>query len=655
MPKLLAPAGDYECLLAAVFAGADEVYFGLDGFNARKNAKNFTFDKAVEAIRFCRVRNVKTNITLNTLLYGKEYDEVLSLVEKLENTEKPDSYIVQDIGLAFALKEKFGSIPLHASTQMEIHGSYSAEMLKDLGFTRIVLAREMNKDEISAFASAGVETEVFVHGAMCVCQSGGCLMSSMIGKRSGNRGECAYPCRLMYNKCYPLSLKDMCLAKHIPLLAEMGVSALKLEGRMKSADYVYRVTKIYRRLIDENRMATNEEITELENIFSRSGFTDGYFTGRIGKGMFGIRTDKDKEKTRETETQIIPSCLKASMVFYGSTGDRSRLEMSADGVTVCAEGDIIEIAKNMPASESDIKKQLSKLGGTSFEASDIAVYSSNDGFYPVSALNSLRRQAVSLLENSLCEKHKRIEANEIALPCAKSKDMKKILTIRFEGKEISPNAVKEADMVEIPIVNHNMWITFEEKQKLSLLLPGFIFDSEKQRILSLLEEAKQNGITKVTLPNFSFIPLCKGFEIHGGYECNCISSQTAIALEKMGFTSVCASPEAKNAMWKNASVLVYGKVKLMHTRNCLIRNYGKCTEGKGGSLTDRTGTAFNVICGENHTNYIYNSVPVWLFDKSIGCSSTVVFTDEDCKTQESLLNAYKNSLPPKGRFTRAYR
>lgn len=294
-----------RALKSAVSAGADEVYLGGAEFNARINAANFDRDALVTAGKLCRDSNVALNITLNTLVYDKEFKSVLEYVDFLSNKVMPDSLIVQDLGLAVKIRREFPHLALHASTQMRIHSYLDAEMLKSLGFTRAVLARELPREDIAKFVKTGLETEIFVHGAICVSESGGCLMSSVIGNRSGNRGECAQPCRLPYrheNK-YPLSLKDMCLAPHIKDISDIGVTALKIEGRMKSPEYVGAVTSVYRRLIDENRNATGEELKYLASIFSRSGFTDGYFVSKINKNMFGIRSEDDKRTTEKTASR----------------------------------------------------------------------------------------------------------------------------------------------------------------------------------------------------------------------------------------------------------------------------------------------------------------------------------------------------------------
>ncbi len=307
MPLLLSPAGSMQALKAAIDAGADEIYLGGSDFNARINAANFDRDALIKAGKICRNANAGLHITLNTLVYDKEFKKVLEYVDFLSENVRPDGIIIQDLGLASVIRREFPHIPLHASTQMRIHSYLDAEYLKKLGFTRAVIARELPKEDIIAFANTGLETEIFVHGAICVSESGGCLMSSVIGNRSGNRGQCAQPCRLPCKgkEKYPLSPKDMCLAEHITEIIDSGVTSLKIEGRMKSPEYVGAVTSIYRKLLDESRNANKREMKILSDIFSRSGFTDGYFTSNITPKMFGVRTESDKKKT-DSLKYIIP-------------------------------------------------------------------------------------------------------------------------------------------------------------------------------------------------------------------------------------------------------------------------------------------------------------------------------------------------------------
>ena len=297
LPELLSPCGSLDALTAAVEGGADAVYFGGTVFNARMNAKNFDRADVRSAVGYCHENGVKAYVTLNTQIYDRELKSALDHAAFLYESGA-DALITADMGLSSLIKKHIPDFELHASTQATVHNLAGAEKLYDLGFSRVVGAREMDIDNIRTLCKSRAEIEMFVHGAICVSVSGQCLMSAMLGGRSGNRGQCAQPCRMCYNGEYPLSIKDMCLAGHIPSLIDAGVASLKIEGRMKSPAYVYGVTKIYRRLLDERRAATRDEINELQRLFSRSGFTDGYYTGNIGKNMLGIRTENDIAKTR---------------------------------------------------------------------------------------------------------------------------------------------------------------------------------------------------------------------------------------------------------------------------------------------------------------------------------------------------------------------
>ena len=302
LPELLAPAGSFEALTAAVAAGADAVYFGGKAFSARAGAENFDRDGLIRAIAYCREHGVKAHITANTLVLDRELSEWLSFGEFLWQAGA-DALICADLGAAAELARRLPEFPLHASTQAGVSDVGAADLAASLGFSRVVLSRELPLSDIRRISEeAKPETEIFLHGALCVSVSGQCLFSSLVGGRSGNRGRCAQPCRLPYESGYPLSLKDQCLAPFIPEILSSGVSSLKIEGRMRSPDYVYRVVSVYRRLLDEGRRAGRREMEELAACFSRSGFTSAYFTGADRGDMLGVRTGEDKAKTADTRS-----------------------------------------------------------------------------------------------------------------------------------------------------------------------------------------------------------------------------------------------------------------------------------------------------------------------------------------------------------------
>ena len=308
LPELLAPAGSFEALVCAVKGGADAVYLGGNEFNARMNAKNFTEKELEKAVKYAHSYGVRLYAAVNTLIYEREFKDAMRYVAYLYSIGT-DALITADLALCSAVAKEFPDFPIHASTQMGVHNSEAGFAMRDLGFSRMVTARELSMENIRTVCEKSpIEIEIFVHGALCVCHSGQCLMSSVIGARSGNRGECAQPCRMMYNGKYPLSLKDSCLAGHITDILSMNVASLKIEGRMKSPAYVYSVTSVYRRLLDEKRNADDAEIQRLASVFSRQGFTDGYFTNRISKKMNGIRTDADKNTSKNQTQDVKPLC-----------------------------------------------------------------------------------------------------------------------------------------------------------------------------------------------------------------------------------------------------------------------------------------------------------------------------------------------------------
>ena len=304
LPELLAPAGSYEAAMAALYAGADAIYVGGRMLNARMNATNFTDEQLAECVKKCHARGVKVYVTVNTAILDRELSEAISYTDTLYKMGV-DALIVSDLGLARAVKERYPDMPLHASTQASGHNADSAGAFAEMGFTRMVCARELSREEIAQLVKdSPIEIEQFIHGAMCVSQSGQCLASFVMGGRSGNRGVCAQPCRMKYNGSYPLSLKDMCLAPHITDLIESGVSSLKIEGRMKSPAYVYRVVSAYRTLLDQTRNAEKHETDALAAVFSRGGFSDGYFENKTDSSMLGVRSEEDLKQTAALKTEI---------------------------------------------------------------------------------------------------------------------------------------------------------------------------------------------------------------------------------------------------------------------------------------------------------------------------------------------------------------
>lgn len=645
MTELLSPAGNMLCLEAALKAGADAVYLAGASFGARAYAGNFNNDELLIASEKAHFLGKKLYITLNTLVTDRETDDALNFARFLYENGVCDGIIIQDIGLAREIKTHFPALTLHGSTQMCIHSAAGVLKAAEAGLERVVIAREANREEIKKCVSTGMEIEAFIHGAYCVSQSGGCLMSSFIGKRSGNRGQCAQPCRLPYEGGYHLSLKDMCLAEHIPSLVADGVASLKIEGRMKSPEYVYSVTRTYRDLLDQNRGATGDEMRALAGVFSRSGFSDGYYLGKKGAFMFGIRKESDKIKSRQAET-ILPPMPERNADIFGYFGKEQTFVTA-----VCGENSFTVTGEALPATgkgttAEELTARLKKSGGSGFKTDTVCVEAEDGVFMPASAVNALRRDALNGLKaeilraNAPVKSEKKFDIKKGNHPFLPVKgDIYRIYT--FDTGFTVP---EDAARTDIPIW---LWKTCAQKydtEKISLLLPRVITSAEEEEIKEILKNARKTGVKRVTVTNLGHISLCEGFALYGDGNLNITNSRTALVYKEMGFSGVCVSPEVTPRAVKTdiGEYPVFGRQVLMHTENCIIKNIcGGCAKNCRATLTDRTGASFPVYGEFGHRNLIFNSVPTYLTDKDIPHNRLFVITDE------------KNTDKPK-EFTRGY-
>ncbi len=660
IPELLAPAGSPEALDAAIAGGADAVYFGGALFNARMNAKNFSGDTLKDAIHKCRLYGVKNNITLNTLVHDREMSDVLKYVEELY-TLGADALIVADLGAASLIKRYFPDLELHASTQAAGHNTDAARILAELGFSRMVAARELSFGDLSALCkSSPIETELFIHGAICVSQSGGCLASSLIGGRSGNRGECAQPCRLPYRcaakngrDAYPLSLKDMCLASHITDILTLGAASLKIEGRMKSPEYVYGVTRIYRTLLDERRNASAEEISKLHALFSRSGFTDGYFTKKIDKSMLGIRTDADKAETsvhtaKSTDfAALIKERRRPLNMHLRIEADKpASLTAELDEYSVTVTGVVPDKAINQPLTYEAVIKNLEKLGGTPFMPGSGSVHLDDGLIMPLSAINALRRDAVDEITKKLTLPREAKLPQKLCAPEYTPAPQKK--TARFHTYESIPENTKNLDTVYLPLEK----FTPEMADRVNgVIIPPVVFDSEKAEIESMLGGAYAAGIRHVLVSNLGHIQMAKdaGMTLHGDFRLNIFNAYTADVLTSLGFADLMASPELTLPKLRDLGLapIIYGRVPLMTLEKCVIRELYSCEECKKHdflAIRDRKGTDFPVARAWNHRNIMYNSVPVYMEDKKDELAKFritgghYIFTDESKNRAEEILS-----------------
>lgn len=639
--ELLAPAGSPEAVTAAVQAGADAVYLGYGNFNARRNAKNFSREEAAAAISYCHLRGVKVYLTLNTLLTDRELPAAAKTAAEASDLGA-DAVLVQDLGVLRLLRQTVPDLPLHASTQMTLHSLDGVKMAADLGLKRVVLSRELSRQAIEYIcAHSPIEIEVFVHGALCMCYSGQCFFSSVIGGRSGNRGLCAQPCRLNYGwgdaaDSYPLSLKDMSLAQYLRQLRKMGVACVKIEGRMKRAEYVAVVTGIYSRLIREDREPTAEEVRKLQAAFSRQGFTDGYYVNQTGPAMFGVREKEPepKELFAQAKAAYSRENPRVPVTFYAMVrpGESAKVGVEDDaGRVVTAEGPVPEAARTKALTRDEVCVQLAKTGGTPFLCREVKAHVESGLSLPLSALNALRRQVLEELA-----------AQRSAPPQRRKEEFHP--GVRYEGRREEPvftfslSHAKQVSrdllslkpaLLYLPVAEAAAHPETVEQAKaqgipVAVTLPRILWDNEKSLLKKDLDAVRELGITDALVGTLGLVRPARdaGMNLRGDFGLGVYNSQTLKELKRLGFRSATASFEARLPQIRDLSkaidleLIVYGRLPLMITENCIIEGrYGRCGCENSNALTDRTGARFPVVKAPGCRNEILNSKKLFLADK----------------------------------------
>ena len=696
-PELLAPAGSPEALRAAVQNGADAVYLGWGAFNARRGAKNFSDEEFAAALAYCHERGVRVFLTLNTLVTDRELPQALETAVQAGRLGV-DAVLVQDWGLFGLLRRTLPDLPLHASTQMSLFTSGGAREIAADGCERVVIARECSAEDTRTICeNCPVEVEVFAHGALCMCYSGQCEMSALIGGRSGNRGRCAQPCRLPYGvnapakKAYPLSLKDSCLAGRLEEMGAMGVSCVKLEGRMKRPEYVAVITRIYARLLEEGRGPTADERAELEQAFSRSGFTDWYWQGKHGAAMFGTRPEnapdpKDlfEEARRAYERdslRTVPVDLSCSV----SAGVPCTLTVSdRDGHIVTVTGPVPEAARTRALDGLELEARLRKTGGTAYRCDTVVTLVDEGLSLSASAVNALRRDALAALTAARTAPPKRRELPVPPLPEADCTAEAPRLTISVTRLEQLSPALLELGCPA------RVYIPLEEVSRLESLpgegpewcavLPRVWRDRDEPALRTLLERARALGFTGVLIGNLGHLPLVRGlnFHLYGDYGLNVFNSRSLAYLKDKELESACVSFELRFAQIRDlkkvlrAEAIVYGRLPLMITENCLVQNEtgcrlnrqgpcvpedGPCRCGQPNVLVDRTGAAFPLLPAYGHRTEIQNSKPLYLADRPehrrLGLAyARLRFTTETAEECVSVVQNYLDAAPAAGDFTR---
>ena len=670
--EILAPVGNTEMLTAAVRSGADAVYLGLEDFNARRNAENFTIESLKDAVAFCHVRGVKVYLTLNIMLSDSETENAVKQTVAAANCGI-DGVITADIGFATLLHKVLPSLSIHASTQMTVHSPSAIKPLKEMGFSRVVVSREMSKTELIDFCREAkkqdMEVEVFVHGALCMCMSGQCLLSAQLGGRSGNRGLCAGPCRLPFSAVggenYDLSLKDLSLVPYLNELKSMGVASFKIEGRMKRPEYVAAATAVCRMMLDEGRVDAGIN-SALSAVFSRSGFTDGYYKGKLGRDMFGIRTKDDViasddafstlHELYRNERQSVQ--INGEIVITENTP--SALTVTDGANTVTVYGDIPEKAINRPLDKDAVSDRISKTGGTPYYFESFKINLDDGLILRASSLNALRRDALDKL-SSLRAKTEEFLPDYSYFGKGENKKNSGIKTyIRIDNASQLTEALKSADTLIVPTD-----INLEELEgynNLAVELPRGI--SDEQKIKDRLISFKEKGIDTAFCSTLAVGELAKGAGMNtvANFGFNVYSSYTANYHKEQGAKAVVLSSEillkdaAKISADIDKGIIAYGRLPLMLTRNCPVKNKISCAECKrSGSLTDRKNEKFPVMCRNGYSE-LYNSKVIWLADRQDELRNIdfqiLYFTDETKEQIESVIKAYRNGEKPTTDFTR---
>lgn len=679
--EILAPVGNEEMLRAAVFSGADAVYLGFSGFNARTSANNFNADTLKDAVAFCHARGVAVHVALNTTVYGSELPALEQAIRAVA-ASGADAVICQDLAVATLIGKIAPQLPRHGSTQMSVHSLQGALELKELGFTRVVLARELSMPEVEHITKhCGIETECFVHGALCMCVSGQCYMSVFLGGRSGNRGSCAGPCRLPFEanalpegkpgRLHHLSLKDNSVIDKLDKLQALGVASAKIEGRLRTPEYV--AAAVSACLAGREGRAYDRDL--LKNAFSRSGFTSGYLDGKIDGTMFGVRSEADAEQTKKTlpmlrelyrrERSRVPVKMKLEI----EEGGEKLTVTDADGSKAFAYGDAEPQPARTDPTES-LHRSLAKTGGTPFAVEDQDITVEMDGgpwFIPGGAVNELRREALDALlkKREVLRPWPTTEEHVPALPL-RTLPPHRTLRARFESWEQVPErALDGIEYLILPIAQADR-VPREWRAKTLLELPRVMFGKLEEDTARRIAATQDAGFAGYEVSNIAHLRLCRGLPMSGSFGLNITNQLAAQFYADNGLGSMLILPEVKdsdistiapthNGRPVPTGVLVYGHMPLMITRACPLQNIHDCAHcDKTGVLTDRKAKKFPVRCGLG-VRTIYNPVPIYMGDKPGALTvdyGVAYFTLESREEAAKILEMIRTHAPFEGDFTR---
>ena len=643
MIELLSPAGSMEALRAAVCNGADAVYLGADTFNARMNARNFSAADLQEAVVYCHVRGVKVHLTLNTLVLDREMPRAAELI-RLAAACGVDAFIVQDLGVVSLCRQLAPDVPIHASTQMSIHSLEGVMEAAALGCSRVVLARELPAEEIAHICKKSpVEIEVFVHGALCMCYSGQCYLSSVIGRRSGNRGQCAQPCRLPYgygrfeSTRYPLSLKDNCLAGELDELRRMGVASIKIEGRMKRPEYVAIVTRAYRTVLNGGKLMPSD-LQELETAFSRQGFTDGYFRGQTGSDMFGRRQEGEDTadlfaSARATYEQGEPQRIGVRFYAMIRRGEPAQLAVEDPDGNLCrTRGPVPEQAVYRSLTPQDLEQQLKKTGGTPYLCTAVRSSLDPDLMLPASAINAMRRDVIAELtaKRGRAAPARLNAYDEPPRYDGIAGEPQLTIAVRTAGQITSRMLSMKPTVLYVPLselAEHpDLPQRVSVETQLAAILPRVIWSGELAPVARQLRTVYEMGVRQVLAGNLGQLHIARaaGFAVRGDFGLNIVNSRAMRYLREQGLDSQLLSFELTLPQIRDiskavpAELLIYGRLPLMLMENCVMKNRtGICACQTGTvRLVDRVGEEFPIVKDPGTCrNVLLNGKKLYLLDK----------------------------------------
>lgn len=677
MLELLAPAGSAEALLAAVQNGANAVYLGCGPFNARQGAKNFTPQTLTEAVKYCHIRGVAVHLTLNTLVSDREMQEVAALIRH-GAVSGVDAFIVQDLGVVELCKQIAPHIPIHGSTQMTVHSLSGVQMCADMGLKRVVLSRELSREEIRHICqNSPIEIEVFAHGALCMGYSGQCYLSAAIGGRSGNRGRCAQPCRQSYGygrwgNRHPLSLKDNCLVHYLKELESMGVASIKLEGRMKRAEYVAAVTGVYWEALDSGSVS-RKMMETLYTAFNREGFTDGYYTGKIGQNMFGTRQDNQEDhrfykEMRQTYESRERGLVPISLHGVVTAGSFRLTAKDPEGRSCTMEGAVPEKAISSELTKETLEARLSKTGGTPYYCAYVRADVAPGVALSAAAINALRRDVLNMLTAQRARRESKPLGRPRAVPAYPGFRRHPALTVQVTNREqITANLLKLAPAVlyvpmhiltEIPEFCREL----ARRVTVCAVLPRIVHDGEMDRLRQDMMTVRGLGVEEVLVGNLGQIKPaqdCK-MRIRGDFGLNIFNGFSMQAARQMELQSATLSMEMTLPQIRDVAkavpseLIVYGRMPLMVTENCLVQGKtGQCTCHLAPvKLLDKTGAEFPVIKdGNSCRSVLLNGKKLNWLDRQTDLShlglwaNRLYFTTENKKEVDRVLASYINPTP----------